>query len=863
MNDENENTVKKEVNLTEIEEKEKSKEEHKRNKSQFLGLIFSRKKSLKTTKLHEHFLENFHHKNEEVIPKLNNRMNPLKNCISALSFSKSIRNKNNQLLESIESYLKTLPGLMNIISNEQNKYTMDEKLKQISINMQYEFYSKNTVMFKYGDKGDKFYIILKGKIGFLIPKKIKCSLNEEEYLTNLVKLYQNGESEIIRNILRINQQIFDFGEDFEKYITETINEFYRRNKNHKYSMDLYNKLIELSSNNLKTQNNIKNSNNISIQGYIEMNKIINGSSNVKNKRTVILYNYQYVNSYEDGQTFGYMALESRNNKRTSTALALTDCELASLTKEEYFEFLGGVHHKTRNNLYDLINSLKVLGNISKPTFDYDVIHKIKFINYKTNETIIEEKKFFNLFYIFYNGSFKLTVNKNIIELNELIIKLKKIRGKILGLPDEFIQKDINEQILEIDGNNYNKAYSDKSIKKEYLKKHNFIISLISDSFLLGLPDTIDPETNLSLFNCTCISNFCDGYEISNKVFQMLCKGEHYKFNNDVMQTSLTKINYYIKRIYRFKNALLVNIKNMASFLAKKERSVINKTNNKHYLKALHSEPKHKSLNNSKQKINIIINNKNCNNKEKEKKNHKSLICKTTENLKLRKSLKIQVHHTPNIKLMKTTTNFKNLDRNTFFKTKKSGEIKFIPNLYQKRVSKSINMNVMKNKLTKYRNSQNLKLTEHKAILDIFNKKKENKNETEDDLSESYHENKCLNQKYLNVKYLTRNHIDNDLSKEMKKENKYLKLYEDFMITQKTYKNNANINLTLFNPVDEKIKNNRFSIYSEYKKIPVKSNNIDNNDSTIEVVNSLNIKDNIDYFLSREKAKGNIFLNLEI
>jgi hypothetical protein len=213
--------------------------------------------------------------------------------------------------------------------------------------------------------------------------------------------------------------------------------------------------------------------------------------------------------------------------------------------------------------------------------------------------------------------------------------------------------------------------------------------------------------------------------------------------------------------------------------------------------------------------------------------------------------------------MKTTTNFKNLDRNTFLKTKKSGEIKNIPYFYQKKVSKSINMNVTKNKLTKHRNSKNLKLTEHKAILDVFNKKKEDENKSEDDSSESYHENMCLNQKYLSVKFLTRNHINNDLSKEMKKENKYLKLYEDFMITQKTYKNISNNNLVIFNPVDEKIKNNRFSIYSEYKKIPIKNNNIDNNDSAIELINSLNIKDNIDYFLSREKAKGNIFLNLEI
>ena len=55
-----------------------------------------------------------------------------------------------------------------------------------------------------------------------------------------------------------------------------------------------------------------------------------------------------------------MALENRNNKRTSTAITITDCELASLDKEDYFELLGGIHHKTRNNIYDLIISYLII-----------------------------------------------------------------------------------------------------------------------------------------------------------------------------------------------------------------------------------------------------------------------------------------------------------------------------------------------------------------------------------------------------------------------------------------------------------------------------------------------------------------------
>ena len=226
-----------------VENKPKSDEDIIKNKS--LSLKFLKKKSLNSVMFNNKIFERFNHRNSDIIPVLNNRMNPLKNCILALSFSKEIRNNNISLLNSIQFYLRTLPGFMNIISNEQSKYTMEEKLKQISINMSYEYYAKNTVMFKYGEKGNKFYIILKGKIGFLIPKKVKCNMTEEEYLTNLLKYYQNGEFELVKNILRYNQQAYDFGEDIEKYITETINDFYKRNKKYKYSMTIYKKLIEI------------------------------------------------------------------------------------------------------------------------------------------------------------------------------------------------------------------------------------------------------------------------------------------------------------------------------------------------------------------------------------------------------------------------------------------------------------------------------------------------------------------------------------------------------------------------------------------------------------------------------------------
>ncbi len=61
-----------------------------------------------------------------------------------------------------------------------------------------------------------------------------------------------------------------------------------------------------------------------------------------------------------------------------------------------------------------------------------------------------------------------------------------------------------------------KNYLTDKEKKILLKKYNYTISIISDHLILGYADTVDPKTNMSLFNCLCTSSECGGYSITNK-----------------------------------------------------------------------------------------------------------------------------------------------------------------------------------------------------------------------------------------------------------------------------------------------------------------------------------------------------------
>ena len=92
----------------------------------------------------------------------------------------------------------------------------------------------------------------------------------------------------------------------------------------------------------------------------------------------------------------------------------------------------------------------------------------------------------------------------------------------------------------------NKQYSVGNKNNFYLKKYNLTISLVNDKFCVGLIDTLDPETRLGLFNSTCSSINCDGYEITYDSLKLVNK--EYPCLNNCNKISLINLEYYLKRV---------------------------------------------------------------------------------------------------------------------------------------------------------------------------------------------------------------------------------------------------------------------------------------------------------------------------
>ena len=94
--------------------------------------------------------------------------------------------------------------------------------------------------------------------------------------------------------------------------------------------------------------------------------------------------------------------------------------------------------------------------------------------------------------------------------------------------------------------------------------------------------------------------------------------------------------------------------------------------------------------------------------------------------------------------------------------------------------------------------------------------------------------------------------------DIKKENKYNQRYKDMLIKQMELRNKSKHYINIFNPVDERINNNKLSIFMEYQKM----NKLINNNCRNYFYNNISIdsSNNINYFLSKERNKKKLLLN---
>ena len=311
----------------------------------------------------------------------------------------------------------------------------------------------------------------------------------------------------------------------------------------------------------KGSNNINNiNNNININNYedyiiltnvnIEEKKdddyikYFNTDKKIKNtaikKKFVNILEYQKTNIFTEGDNFGAIGVSSKKGKRTATCICSENCHLGFLTKNEYNEFLEKITEKISNKLYDLIMKNNIFENMIKSKFLTKYAHMFRFMQYNKNSMIINEKEEINKLIILYEGEFSLSVNLNLIELNDTIIQYTKIKNKLNNNTKN------DSKIQEIEEN-----------KKLIIKMKDYTKDII---------DIITEKNNFILSNVA--------YIIEKEMLKLIDKENNYIRNTPEIITS--KIELILKRLNELKVLVIKKIKDKQLF--KTSKIIINKNN---------------------------------------------------------------------------------------------------------------------------------------------------------------------------------------------------------------------------------------------------------------------------------------------
>ena len=564
-------------------------------------------------------------KDERMKTRLFRQSAPYNVCIEALQVFPVYRSE--QQIKIISYYLQMLKNFMNIFKDQIQNEELEEFLYNFSSLLNYEHFPKNRFIFKFGEKAEKFYIILKGKVEFCVPKVNKLFMNEEEYILFLVKLRFNEETELIKKNLENNKISFNFGDNFDQFVLRTLNK-HEEEKENIYSEEIYicfKKIRELF---IEKKSKSDNKEVITMEEYLKRSSFTEiksqNANNVENKRKQLnIYQYEKTNTYEDGDCFGLSSSKSKGHKRSTTAISLENCDFAILDKKTYDQILNKITKKAKEKLYQLVMSHKIFNPISQANFNHKYSHMFRFTRFYAHNDIMDESTIFDKIIIFTSGEFILSANKNIFELNELIVKIKKLRGNLCNYSEKMIKNDINE-IEENEDLLNTKKYASHGINDYMTKRQNLVISTVNDKMLLGYPDTVDQETFMPFFNCQCLSTSATGYVVEKEMIKLFKRDGYLK--ESPPKIVIQKIEFYLKRLLEHKK----NITNRIEFLQEQDKKlgfksfqVSNNKNNKY-----ENNNKNTDINktNNKQNLPNIDNNSisytqgNDKNKESEEKN---------------------------------------------------------------------------------------------------------------------------------------------------------------------------------------------------------------------------------------------------
>ena len=168
------------------------------------------------------------YKNPIVIPKkyFNENLEKMKSTAIEYIKTSKINMEESEKVFELFHYLNPFSENLKKIKHDIDSY--EKLLTKLIYVFKYENYKQNNLIFRFDDISDKFYLILKGEVDFLVPNEEILELTIEEYLIYLMRLRNYNEDFLLSQTIQKNIEKFKLSErDFDMWIKRaysTIND---------------------------------------------------------------------------------------------------------------------------------------------------------------------------------------------------------------------------------------------------------------------------------------------------------------------------------------------------------------------------------------------------------------------------------------------------------------------------------------------------------------------------------------------------------------------------------------------------------------------------------------------------------------
>ena len=442
-------------------------------------------------------------------------------CVQTLKYERE-----NRKLEEIERaipWLKTFPDLMNFINLEETPESSQKLLIEMTWSLFYQYYKKNLIFKKASEKGEFFFILLKGKMLKLNMVFKRDHLTLEEYLIYLFKMKLIKEKEILRRCRILNNFYADIdGENLTKFCKENPQFNYDKLKERAKK-----EIIELGFK-LEDFEGKKEKYIYSIDNYIKIAEVKKDTKDINN---ILATPKFYIGSY---QKVGYitkgMAIGNLTNETfidDSTYITEEGCDIVFLNKKNsnLKKLYEMIIEKKQRALSGLKNSFYIFRHITDSSYINKIIQFFQYKLYHKGDIIFAQDSFYEGIYLIKSGKVGLHFESPVMEISSLISDVKNSLRDFKKFISDL--KIFNKQNL--DDSELLKANVEQNTISEtnhlYLSKRYDILT-IDEFSIFGTNELYNYKTGLYYFTAECITKEALIYFLPKKYFHDLLRKEN-------------------------------------------------------------------------------------------------------------------------------------------------------------------------------------------------------------------------------------------------------------------------------------------------------------------------------------------------